>query len=118
VHILEEKGAFHLEQPPTEPVIEGNIAIVGRPNVGKSSLVNALLKEERMVTSPIAGTTIDAVDSVVQLGEDCFRLIDTAGIRRKSKTRQGVEVLSILQAKKALERADVAILVIDGEQGP
>ena len=93
------------------------IAIVGRPNVGKSTLVNALLGEERMITSPIAGTTVDAVDSAVELDGKPFILIDTAGIRRKSKTEQGVEVLSVVQARKALERADVAVLLLDGEKG-
>lgn len=93
------------------------IAIVGRPNVGKSTLTNALLREDRMITSPVAGTTVDAVDSLTYLNDKPFILIDTAGIRRKSKTEQGVEVLSIVQARKALERADVAILMLDGETG-
>lgn len=93
------------------------IAIVGRPNVGKSTLVNAILGESRMITSPIAGTTVDAVDSLAEIDGRPFVLIDTAGIRRKSKTEEGVEVLSVIQARKALERADVAILVLDGEQG-
>lgn len=106
-----------------ESPIEGDsdhiphIAIVGRPNVGKSTCVNALLREERMITSPIAGTTVDAVDSLTYLNEKPFVLIDTAGIRRKSKTEQGIEVLSVVQARKALERADIAILMLDGETG-
>jgi GTP-binding protein len=70
-----------------------------------------------MITSPIAGTTVDAVDSLTYLNEKPFVLIDTAGIRRKSKTEQGIEVLSFVQARKALERADVAILMLDGETG-
>lgn len=93
------------------------VAIVGRPNVGKSTLTNALLGRERMITSPIAGTTVDAVDSVADLGGRPVILVDTAGIRRKSKTEQGVEVLSVVQARKALERADLAILLLDGEAG-
>jgi len=93
------------------------IAIVGRPNVGKSTLFNAIIGEHRMITSPIAGTTVDSVDSSVLLGEREFLFVDTAGIRKKSKTEQGIEVLSVVQAKKALERADVALLVIDGEKG-
>lgn len=100
-------------RPPKVP----RIAIVGRPNVGKSTLVNALTGEERMITSPIAGTTVDAVDSLVTLNDKPFVIIDTAGIRRKSKTEQGVEVLSVVQARKALERCDVAILLLDGELG-
>jgi len=93
------------------------IAILGRPNAGKSTLTNAILGEERMITSPVAGTTIDAIDSLATLSGKPFIIIDTAGIRRKSKTEQGVEVLSIVQAKKALERADVTLLLLDGETG-
>lgn len=93
------------------------VAIVGRPNVGKSTLTNAILGEDRMITSPIAGTTVDAVDSQVELSGKPFILVDTAGIRRKSKTEKGVEVLSVVQARKALENADVAILLLDGEKG-
>jgi GTP-binding protein len=93
------------------------IAIVGQPNVGKSTLTNAILGEARMITSSIAGTTVDAVDSHVELSGKPFILVDTAGIRRKSKTEQGIEVLSVVQAKKALERADIAILLLDGEKG-
>lgn len=93
------------------------IAIVGQPNVGKSTMTNALLGEDRMITSPIAGTTVDMVDSVTTLNGKPFILIDTAGIRRKSKTEKGIEVLSVVQAKKALERADVAVLLLDGEKG-
>jgi GTP-binding protein len=93
------------------------IAIVGKPNVGKSTLVNALVGEERMVTSPIAGTTVDSVDSRVEIDGYPFIILDTAGIRRKDKTEQGVEVLSVVKARQALESCDVAILVIDGEKG-
>lgn len=93
------------------------IAIVGRPNVGKSTLVNALLKEERMITSPAAGTTTDVVDSQVILEGIPYTLLDTAGIRRKSKTKKGIEVLSVVLTKKALERCDVALLVLDGLEG-
>lgn len=93
------------------------IAIVGRPNVGKSTLINALIGHSRMITSPIAGTTTDAVDTAVELNEKPYILIDTAGIRRKNKTEKGVEVLSVVQSRKAIERADVAVLVLDGETG-
>lgn len=93
------------------------VAIVGRPNVGKSTLLNAVLGEKRVITSPIAGTTVDSIDTLITRGGREFCLVDTAGIRRKSKTEKGIEVLSVLQAKKALEQADVAILVLDGEEG-
>jgi GTP-binding protein len=104
------------EEGPSEPSMP-RLAIVGRPNVGKSTMINALLGRERMITSPIAGTTVDAVDSVAELDGGPVLLIDTAGIRRKSKTEQGVEVLSVVQARKALERCDVAVLLLDGEKG-
>jgi GTP-binding protein len=100
-----------------EPEKIPHIAIVGRPNVGKSTMTNALLREDRMITSPVAGTTVDAVDSLVYLNDKPYVLIDTAGIRRKNKTEQGIEVLSVVQARKALERADIAILMLDGESG-
>jgi GTP-binding protein len=94
-----------------------HIAVVGKPNVGKSTLINALMNEERMIVSPIAGTTIDSIDSTVILNDKEYLIMDTAGIRRKNKTEQGVEVLSVVQTRKALERAEVAILLMDGEEG-
>ena len=96
---------------------ELRLAIVGRPNVGKSSLLNRLLGEERVIVSPVAGTTRDAVDTVLEAEGQTFRLIDTAGIRRKGKTDEMAEKLSVIMAKKSLERADVAILVIDAADG-
>ena len=93
------------------------IAIVGKPNVGKSTLVNALMRQERMIVSPIAGTTVDAVDSQVELAGQPYVLVDTAGLKRKDRTADGLEVLSMVQTKKALERSDLAILVLDGELG-
>ena len=104
-------------EEPAPAVVVPRIAILGRPNVGKSTLLNTLLGENRVITSPIAGTTVDSVDVKIELNGKPFTLIDTAGIRRKSKTEQGVEVLSIVQARKALERADIALLVLDGEVG-
>lgn len=109
----EDKDTEEVPRPETIP----RVAIVGRPNVGKSTLTNAILGQKRMITSSIAGTTVDAVDSQVEMNGKPFILIDTAGIRRKSKTEQGVEVLSVVQARKALERADVALLLLDGEEG-
>jgi len=96
---------------------ELRLAIVGRPNVGKSSLLNRLLGEERVIVSSIAGTTRDAIDTVLQTPERRFRIIDTAGIRRKGKAGQAAEQLSIIMARKSLERADVAIVVVDAEEG-
>jgi GTP-binding protein len=94
-----------------------NLAIVGRPNVGKSSLLNRLLGEERAIVSPVPGTTRDSVDTLLETPEQKFRIIDTAGIRRKGKTTAMTEKLSVVMARKALERADVAIVVVDAEQG-
>jgi GTPase len=93
------------------------LAIIGRPNVGKSSLLNRIIGEERVIVSPIPGTTRDAVDTEFQFDNQKFLLIDTAGIRRKGKTREMAEKLSVIMAKKALERADVALLVIDATEG-
>lgn len=93
------------------------LAIVGRPNVGKSSLVNKLIGEERVIVSPIAGTTRDSVDTELVFNDKKITLIDTAGIRRKGKTRAMAEKLSVVMARKSLERADVAVLVIDAIEG-
>jgi GTP-binding protein len=94
------------------------IAIVGRPNVGKSSLVNRLLGEERVIVSPIPGTTRDSVDTELEYQGKRFRLIDTAGIRRKGKTELVAEKISVVMARRNLEEADVAILMIDAVEGP
>lgn len=96
---------------------ELRLAIVGRPNVGKSSLLNRILGEDRVIVSPVAGTTRDAIDTVLQTPERNFRLIDTAGIRRKGKTDEMAEKLSVIMARKSLERADVAIVLVDAEEG-
>jgi GTP-binding protein len=96
---------------------ETKIAIIGRPNVGKSTLLNALTGTERAIVSPIAGTTRDAVDEVVRRGEHDFRFIDTAGIRRKGKTKLMAEKLSVVMSRKHLEAADVALLMIDATEG-
>jgi len=93
------------------------IAIVGRPNVGKSSLLNKLLGEERAIVSPIPGTTRDAIDTQLEWQGTPIRLIDTAGIRRRGKIGPGVEHYSVLRALRALQRADVALLVIDAVEG-
>ena len=96
---------------------EVRLAIVGRPNVGKSSILNRLLGEERVIVSPVAGTTRDAVDTVLHSEGRDFRLVDTAGIRRKGKTEEMAEKLSVVMARRSLERADVAVVVIDAVEG-
>ena len=93
------------------------VAIVGKPNAGKSSLLNKLVGEERVIVSPIAGTTRDAIDTTMDFDGAKVTLIDTAGIRRRGKIEQGVEQYSVLRAFKAVERADVVLLVIDAVEG-
>ncbi len=93
------------------------VAIVGRPNVGKSTLINAFLGQERVIVSDIPGTTRDAIDTQIQTEEGLFDLIDTAGIRRPGKRDKGVEKHSVIRVVNALERADVAVLLIDVEMG-
>lgn len=92
------------------------IAILGRPNAGKSSLVNKLLNEERSIVSDIAGTTRDAIDSSLKYDGDKFTLIDTAGIRRKSKVEDSIEYYSVLRAVKSIKRADVCVLMLDATE--
>jgi GTPase len=93
------------------------VAILGRPNVGKSSLVNALVGQDRVIVSETPGTTRDAIDTVLQRGDRTFVLVDTAGLRRKRKQRQGIEYYSELRALQAAERADVALVVVDASEG-
>ena len=93
------------------------VAILGRPNVGKSSLLNALLGEERVIVSEMPGTTRDAIDTVLRRGDRTFVLVDTAGLRRKRKQRQGIEYYSELRALAAAERADVALVLVDASEG-
>jgi len=94
-----------------------SLAIIGRPNVGKSSLLNQLLGKERAIVSAIPGTTRDAVDTLLETPEQTFRLIDTAGIRRKGKTDQMTEKLAVVMARKSMERADVALVMVDAVEG-
>jgi GTP-binding protein len=94
-----------------------NVAVVGRPNVGKSSLVNRLLGEERFVVSPEAGTTRDAVDSVMRAHGSVFNFIDTAGLRKRARVNEDVEFYSTLRTQRAIERAQVCVLVIDAALG-
>jgi GTPase len=93
------------------------VAVLGRPNVGKSSLVNALVGQERVIVSDQPGTTRDSIDTVLQRGGTTFVLVDTAGLRRKRRHRQGIEYYSELRAIKAAERADVALVLVDSSEG-
>ncbi len=105
------------EEKENDTAGEVRVAIIGRPNVGKSTLLNKLAGEERAMVSPIAGTTRDAVDTVIQHDGQTIHFVDTAGIRRKGKTELKAEKLSVIMARRHLERSDVAILVIDGVEG-
>ena len=94
-----------------------NVAVIGKPNAGKSSMINRMCGEERMIVSNIAGTTRDAVDTRVENKEGVFNFIDTAGIRRKSKVEDRIEKFSVLRANMAVERADVCLIMIDAQDG-
>ena len=94
-----------------------NVAVIGKPNAGKSSLVNRIAGEERSIVSDMAGTTRDAIDSIVENSHGRFNFIDTAGLRRKSRVEDQIEKYSVLRAKMAIERADVCIIMIDGVDG-
>jgi GTP-binding protein len=105
-------------EPPQEEAEERiRIAVIGRPNTGKSSLVNKILGYERTIVNPIAGTTRDAIDTPFQIGDTKYTLIDTAGIRRKSRISLSLEKYSIMEALRTLDRSDVALIMIDAEEG-
>ena len=106
------------EQPQDkETAAVPRIAIIGRPNVGKSSFVNALMGEDRMIVSPVAGTTRDAVDSVYQYYGKKYVLVDTAGIRSRGRISQGIEQYSVMRAMKSISRSDIALVLIDASEG-
>ncbi len=120
--LMEVRARLPFHRTPEEagqhdPSEELRFAFIGRPNVGKSSLTNRLLGYERSLVSEVAGTTRDTVDTVFHQNGRIYRLIDTAGIRRKGKTTEGAEKLSILKAKQAMARADVSLLVLDAVEG-
>lgn len=108
-------GTLPETQPQDETLV--SLAVVGRPNVGKSSLINRILGQERLVVSDIPGTTRDAVDTIFRTEERAYRLIDTAGIRRKGKTSRKLEKFSVIKALRSLDRCDVALIVLDAVEG-
>jgi GTPase len=112
----------HIEDEPVSPEEAGpakliHVAIIGRPNVGKSTMLNRLAGAERSIVSDTPGTTRDAVDTIVRHGERTYRFVDTAGIRRKGKTKLVAEKLSVVMARRHLEQADVALLIVDASTG-
>jgi GTP-binding protein len=109
----DQRPTAEAERPPAEV----KVAIIGHPNVGKSTLLNCLTSSDRAIVSPLPGTTRDAVDEVIEHNGQRFRFIDTAGIRRKGKTHLMAEKLSVVMARKHLEAADIALLVIDATEG-
>ncbi len=111
---LERGEEYEIEEEEKEPI---KVAIVGRPNMGKSTLLNALVGQERAIVSDVPGTTRDAIDTYVKIGDDEFIFIDTAGIRRRGKIKD-IEYYSYLRALDAIDRADVVVLLIDAEEGP
>lgn len=108
---------FHANENDEEEDERPKIAIIGKPNVGKSSLINKLLGEERVIVSDIAGTTRDAIDTAVKRDGKEYVFIDTAGLRRKSKVKEDIERYSVIRTVTAVERADVAMLLIDATEG-
>jgi GTP-binding protein len=115
--ILDELIQYVPDAKDLEENTEIKVAIIGRPNVGKSSLLNAFVGEERAIVSPISGTTRDTIDTLVEKDGQTYRLIDTAGIRKKKHIEYGTEFFSINRAFKAIRRADVVLLVIDAMDG-
>ena len=106
----------HVRREPEEEIAT-QVAVIGRPNVGKSSIVNCLLGQERTLVTPVAGTTRDAVDSPLRYRDETLNFIDTAGLRRRSKVEDEVEFYSALRTERALQRAHVAVLVVDAAEG-
>ncbi len=116
-HLPPAEGEDDAGQPGADATGEARVAIVGRPNVGKSSLLNRLAGEERVLVSEIPGTTRDAVDVVLEVDGTRVRFVDTAGIRRKGKTDRGPEVLSVVMARRQLERSHLSLVLIDATRG-
>src|SRR5207249_9003225 len=114
-----EAVAEHVPPTPDEPTEDRaiRIAVVGRPNVGKSSLVNAIAGQERVVVHAEPGTTRDAVDTLVTVRERRYVLVDTAGLRRKGRTVEALDKLAAVMARRSLERCDLALVLLDGAEG-
>ncbi|PHV71128.1 ribosome biogenesis GTPase Der [Sporanaerobium hydrogeniformans] len=108
---------FKVDQEEVEEDDRIKVAIIGKPNVGKSSLVNKIVGEERVIVSDIAGTTRDSVDTDVEINGQRYTLIDTAGLRRKSKIKESIEKYSIIRTVAAIERADIILIMIDAKEG-
>ena len=115
--ILDEIVESFPDDASTEEDDSVKLAVIGKPNVGKSSLVNALINENRVIVSPIAGTTRDSIDTPFEWNGDKYTLIDTAGIRRKSKVSEDIEKYSVIRAVAAIERSDVCVLMMDANDG-
>lgn len=115
--ILDEIVDSFPDDADTEEDDSVKLAVIGKPNVGKSSLINALINENRVIVSPIAGTTRDSIDTPFEWNGDKYTLIDTAGIRRKSKVNEDIEKYSVIRAVAAIERSDVCILMMDANDG-
>lgn len=116
--LLDEVLKYFPEETETEDESEIiNVAVIGKPNAGKSSLINRLSGEERSIVSDIAGTTRDAIDTLIETEQGKFNFIDTAGLRRKSKVEDNIEKYSVLRAKMAIERSDVCVIMIDAIDG-
>ena len=112
--VLEYLPEQHEEEPDDDMI---KVAVIGKPNAGKSSIINKLLGEERLIVSDIAGTTRDAIDTYIENSHGKFMIIDTAGIRRNAKIEDNVEKYSVLRAKMAVERADVCLIMVDANEG-
>jgi GTP-binding protein len=117
IDALLEKIAFEEEEELEETSSNLKVAIIGKPNAGKSTLLNHILKEERVVASPIAGTTRDSIDVEVTIDGKAITLIDTAGIRRKHKEKEAVDKFAAIRTQKAIEKADICILMLDANEG-
>ena len=117
--LLDECFAYFPEEAEYDPEEQQpiKVAVIGKPNAGKSSLINYVTGEQRVIVSPVAGTTRDAIDSIVERGEDKFLFIDTAGIRRQSKVDKPIEKFSVMRAQMSIERSDVCIIMIDAVDG-